>query len=252
MVIGENFIYLELHKTGSTHLRKLFKNNFDVSIIGKHNSIFEVFGNTSNEVLKGKLILGSIRNPFTWYLSLWAYGCNSKGHLFNLKTKISRKNIFNLKLRELKNWQRVYSDVNNPIYFQRWLKMVMEFSEKNANNFTFNNISLDKNVGFMTKRFLDIYYDFDNKDNFTDDNIKIDNLNKRLVVNYFLSQENLVQDFKRLKKNNLFNLNRPLIIDYSFSNITKKKKYDFYYNDESIERVSKLDSALLDTFKYKF
>jgi hypothetical protein len=130
--------------------------------------------------------------------------------------------------------------------------MVMEFSEKNANNFTFNNILLDKNVGFMTKRFLDIYYNFDDKDNFINNNIKIDNLNKRLVVNYFLSQENLVQDFKRSIKNNLINPKRPLIIDNSFSNITKKKKSDFYYNDESIELVSKLDSTLLDIFKYKF
>lgn len=252
MIIAENFIYLELHKTGSTHLRKLFKDNFDISIIGKHNSIFEVFRDSSNEVLKSKLIFGSIRNPFTWYLSLWAYGCNSKGHLFNLKTKISRKNIFNLKLRELKNWKRVYSDVNNPIYFHGWLKMVMEFSEKDANNLTFNNISLDKNVGFMTKRFLDIYYNFNEKDNFINNNMKIDNLKKRLVVNYFFSQENLVQDFKRLIKNNLNNPKRTLIIDNSFSNSTKKNKSDFYYNDESIELVSKYDSILLDTFKYKF
>jgi hypothetical protein len=88
MTITDDFIYLELQKTGSTHVTKLLqqlhKNNFVK--IGKHNTIKTM----PKHVLVGfesKIKVGNIRNPWDWYVSLWSFGCQKRGGLHKMLTK---------------------------------------------------------------------------------------------------------------------------------------------------------------------
>jgi hypothetical protein len=72
MFISNKVVFLELHKTGSSLLRKLFKSEGVLAgeIIGKNNQI------SNNLLTQDSIIVGSIRNPWDWYVSLWAYGCD--------------------------------------------------------------------------------------------------------------------------------------------------------------------------------
>src|SRR4030095_1676667 len=92
MFINDKLVYLALHKTGCSHVLKLLSSipDLDGRIIGKHNTIYEVskrrLGNLSE-----KIKAGNVRNPWDWYVSLWAFGCMKKGGLYD---QIINKNAF--------------------------------------------------------------------------------------------------------------------------------------------------------------
>lgn len=92
MFVSERFVYLELHKTGCTHIRDILNELLDGGLIGKHNQA------TPELFRQRKIFFGSVRNPWEWYTSLWAYGCDNRGALFNNVTRASRS------IREL-GWQ---------------------------------------------------------------------------------------------------------------------------------------------------
>jgi len=81
MYASEQLIYLELQKTRCTHIRNSLNRCLGGTFDGTHNQI-------SEELMKSdKLIIGSIRNIWDWYLSLWSYGCDRKGSLHNIVTR---------------------------------------------------------------------------------------------------------------------------------------------------------------------
>lgn len=80
MLISDKLVFIELQKTGSTHIKKLLRELVGGENDGKHNT-------PSPELLaSGKQFVGSIRDPWAWYLSLWTYGCQQKGELFQRLT----------------------------------------------------------------------------------------------------------------------------------------------------------------------
>lgn len=84
MLLCDKLIFIELQKTGSTHIKQLLRELVGGVNDGKHN--------TPDERLLhcGKPFIGSVRNPWLWYLSLWSYGCQQKGELFQRLTNEKR------------------------------------------------------------------------------------------------------------------------------------------------------------------
>jgi len=80
MLISDKLIFVELQKTGSTHIKGLLKKLVGGENDGKHNV-------PSEELLgSGKKFIASVRDPWAWYLSLWSYGCLQKGELYERLT----------------------------------------------------------------------------------------------------------------------------------------------------------------------
>lgn len=76
MFVSDQIVFIELQKTGSTHVRHLLTGLLGGSLKGKHNAP------TPEILARGTPILGSVRNPWSWYVSLWTYGCQKKGVLY--------------------------------------------------------------------------------------------------------------------------------------------------------------------------
>ena len=70
MFVAQGLIYLELQKTGGTHIRRLLERYTGGKPVGKHNRL--PAGSDAD------FIIGSIRNPWDWYVSLWAYGVTQR------------------------------------------------------------------------------------------------------------------------------------------------------------------------------
>ena len=87
MLITDELVYLELQKTGCSHTIKILSalNNKNCKIIGKHNT-YDSIPKEDQGNFESKLKIGNIRNPWDWYVSLWAFGCQKKGGLYNLVT----------------------------------------------------------------------------------------------------------------------------------------------------------------------
>jgi hypothetical protein len=80
MLISDKLIFVELQKTGSTHIKGLLRKLVGGENDGKHNV-------PSEELLgSGKKFVASVRDPWAWYLSLWSYGCLQKGELYERLT----------------------------------------------------------------------------------------------------------------------------------------------------------------------
>ena len=140
MYIGNKLIYLQLQKTGCTHIANLLSNVIPGKQVGKHNWLENY--NTD------KYIIGSIRNPFEWYVSLWAYGCNKKGSLFkkltnknysilsSLKKSLQSGNLFifkeliNENIKPYNLWRRTYTDYDDADNFRMWLKLIFNSERK--------------------------------------------------------------------------------------------------------------------------
>ena len=76
MFVSERVVFMELHKAGCIHIRNVLRDLLEGRLLEKH-------GMATPELFNGtRAFLGSIRDPWEWYISLWAYGCDSRGAVF--------------------------------------------------------------------------------------------------------------------------------------------------------------------------
>ena len=73
MFVNDRIAYLQLQKTASTHIAQLFREYVGGESLSKHSRLRDEHGD--------RHIVGSIRNPLDWYVSLWAHGCRNRGAL---------------------------------------------------------------------------------------------------------------------------------------------------------------------------
>ena len=117
MFVTERLIYFGLQKTGGFHIRGLLKQYNDGAPDGKHNHLKDLPDN--------KVVIGSIRNTWDWYVSLWAYGVSGKGAI---RARTARRIDFDYYYRMLskamgKNWltpsellTSVHHDIVKPVF----------------------------------------------------------------------------------------------------------------------------------------
>lgn len=64
---------------------------------------------------KGTIIIGNIRNPYAYYVSLWAMGCREESYLYKYIKQHYSDKIY------------LYEDVNNIENFQTWLREILTY-----------------------------------------------------------------------------------------------------------------------------
>jgi hypothetical protein len=164
MFVSDRFVFLELHKTGSTHIRQLLQGVVGGRIDGKHNRV-------TPDLLDGsRVILGSIRNPWEWYVSLWAFGCDSHGELFGLSTMRRRWRGHGWRSNPIKAlgrlvqewrrqpeaWQRSYTDADDPAAFRRWLDLVLN-GHMPYQMYNYGAASIGRFAGLLSYRYLGLF-----------------------------------------------------------------------------------------------
>ena len=256
MIYGKKFLFAHLQKTAGTFCAKVLKDKFPKSTrMKKHETIKNFLKNRSER----KYILGSIRDPLELYVSLWAYGCQSRGSLFGRLTrpKLSHNLILAIKLifskqffylkywktKSSKNYNNLYEDVNDISNFQTWLKLI----NKDESFFDVGldvpmYLSNDQKIGLMSRRFLKIYCDYKIS------NGKIVLSSIKTLVNFWIRSENLVGDLSKA-----INLIKDEGEFYSDSEIVSKKinqskhnKYNHYYSEDLKKIVYKIDKIIYE------
>lgn len=172
MVVTDRLIFLQLEKTGSSHVSRLLRRLFDGRYPGeKHDSI------QRRSELGGRRVVGSIRSPWDWYVSMWGFGCDGRGELFDRAlyprslirpltdyrlARVGRDaRLLNLEalLREpgrpVRRWRELYSDSSDPELFRAWLAEVLEPRRRYdlLRDYGFSPIS--RFAGLMTYLYLD-------------------------------------------------------------------------------------------------
>ena len=259
MLIGERIIYIELHKTGCTYTRNVLTNLPSTPFIsnGKHNTIESVPQDLIGDI-ENKIIVGNIRNPWDWYVSLWAFGCLQKGGLYKRMTQkpslFSKKGLKqNLRnpssiFHNTKVWHEVYADANNPELFQKWLHILLEKKSPQGR--------LHEHLGVLTQRYLKLYtYNFRNELLKLSDYNDLKNFADTSFIQVFIKNEHIEEDL--LKHADQLHLNKEELqstftkLD-SRINTSERNSYESYYNDYSIDLIQKKEKLIIETFNYSF
>lgn len=164
MFVSDRFVFLELHKTGCTHIRSVLQDVLGGGLYGKHNQA------TASLFDGRKHFLGSVRNPWEWYLSLWAYGCDNKGAVYHNVTRSSVRGLglrrspvsaflrlFVIYTRSPRKWLETYADINDPEGFREWLRMLHDprfFVDVREG---YSECPINRLAGLMTFRYLKLF-----------------------------------------------------------------------------------------------
>ena len=172
MFLSDNLIFVELHKTGGTHILNLLEQITKGQRIGKHNRVPEEYHD--------RFIIGSIRNPWDWYVSLWAYGCSSRGSVQHQLTRgvdlrynyrllpgeMEKKyltpgewfhQVRNDLTKPVDQWRSLYRDSNDAEAFRQWLTLLLSPERKLDMAEGYGFFPLAGDHGLLTYRYLKLF-----------------------------------------------------------------------------------------------
>jgi hypothetical protein len=268
MFESERLVYLQLQKTGCTHIAQLLNDNIGGKQVQKHNYL-------PVDLIGKKYVVGSIRNPWDWYVSLWAFGCNYQG-LFRKKLTSRRLNhlrCFPIKQKKykavrglfyefnkpVKLWEETYSDVNNPDLFRQWLDLIFHPDRKYdlAEGYGFSSIS--SFAGLLTFRYIYVYSSVLKLSSIFNNN-EINNIarlrqfdNENNLLNAVIRNEHLEQDLINVLEKVGYSLTlkeKENILLGKKSNTSKHKSSSFYYDKDAIEKVHSREQFIIDKYAY--
>lgn len=283
MFVSEKLLYLELPKTACSQIRDLFEYLVGGQNVGKHNR-------PSKDLLNsGRAVIGSIRNPWDWYVSLWAFGCDSKGVLHKRLTSRELKGngllggyasamqpysifpfLLNNLLKPCNDWKRLYSDSKDPALFKEWLYRLLDTNSGAkytfGDGYAFSPVS--SYAGLYTFSYLQLFLQNDLA-LFGD---KVGNLEKLKdldqesnILDYVISVENLESDLvKTLNKIGFEFEKKDVDKIRSFKPTWHKDKstltnsssrvrdYKYYYDSGAKDLIQELESHIILKYGYSF
>jgi hypothetical protein len=145
VIVTERLVFLQLQKTGCTHIARLLLHDFDGrELNGKHRPLPPSFDKGARPVV------GTVRDPWDWYVSLWTFGCRQRGGPYRRATAersawralrdtgtrratgfrpgfASRINAaVHEWQRPARTWRRLHGDPDDPMQFREWLKLTLD------------------------------------------------------------------------------------------------------------------------------
>lgn len=267
MFLSKNFCFIELEKTATASIKDTFLRHIpDGKSIGQHNFIDEV------QIKTEPIFIGSIRNPYDWYISRWSFGCSRKyrdslyKNLLKKRFRPARnKSIegqhlqkfyytFNQLLKSKKYWENLYSDSQNPKKFREWIKSLLLYNRSRdlAEQYYFS--SLYKKFGYLTFRYLIMFTKPQARNLLFNGSIKdqndIENFDKKFnYISNYIKFESLDQDMNKiLQSSNITLYNRIPMTNSSF----RERDINYYYDEETINLVRELDGYIFKKHSYQY
>jgi hypothetical protein len=255
MIEFENFVYLDVYRTGSKHTIKLLRKITEEQEVRswRHSSITK---GGPFAVPRGKIIFATVRNPWDWYVSLWSYGANKLEAIHRYLTEVLPEEEVNA----------LYNASDSQAAFRKWLSAMHD--PDFTNRFMHENYPqsrLSSFMGLYTFRFLRVttrypHY-FLRRWRIRDEATIRPFLARRKAYDFVLFNENLTEnlvdfvsrhgDRCRFKKNAIEIIRRA---DVNRINTSSRPllHYRDYYDEESRALVEKRDAFFLEEFGYRF
>jgi len=266
MFVCNELIYIQLQKTGCTHIASLFSKLFDGDVVGKHNAA------TPEQLESTEYFVSSIRNPWDWYLSLWTYGVQGvgavrhrlterkfrkpSGSIFRNSKKLFQVNYDEL-TKDVKTWRSVYSRSDDVEAFRRWLRLIHDHNNSRYLGEGYGDTAITDQCGFMTYRYLHLccknVQELNSSGVIANYNELVQFDRDNCYIDYFIKQEALesgvceaVEHVRPLAQSE-----REMIFGSSKTNTSVRKlSLADYYDKESIDLILSRDRLIIEKFNY--
>lgn len=270
MFISDHLVYLQLQKTACTHIAETLDAVIegDRESWGKHDRLPDALDTSQ------RTVVGSIRNPWDWYVSLWAYGCSGRGGLHRTLTTVephraltqafrhptrAAESVWHELFKPTDEWERLYADAEDPARFREWLHRILEtdyaiqvregFEPHPSSGFA--GLFTHRYVEFTTGRLreyrwgaglktLDDLRAFDRRHNVLDETIRVESLEDDLI--------RIVE----AAGHELSDADRDRIHERAPSNTSERREASFYYDDRTREIVRARDALIVEKYDYEF
>ena len=275
MFVSKNLVFVELHKTGGTHIGLCLQKLIGGDQIGKHNRV--------PAELRNRFILGSVRNPWDWYVSLWAYGCAGEGSVRRQTTRgidldylwrqlnkemgqqyldpmSMMRQLWHDARRPYDLWRATYTHPKDVVAFRAWVRLVMNPGQRFDIGEGFGFSPVSSNFGLMTYRYLKFFTSLD-AELYT--NKSLANLagvrnayQKKTLVSFVIRNEKLEQDLLlglQLAGYHVSSSDRDAIIQSrdARTNSSNHLPSKEYYDPETSELVATKEVFVIEQHHYR-
>lgn len=256
MIEYEKFIYLDVYKTGSTHITSLLKS----IVAGKPVRRIRHAPLTAGRPFNwkgGKTVFATVRNPWDWYVSYWAYSLKEDKAFYQHVLKASGEEVA----------RKLYDASNPKESFGLWMRSIHDpaFLNKVTEDNRLSKTGLADLLGLYSYRFMRVTTPFPAillRKFFMPTMDKAIAWQKRWALyDVVFKSETLDESFRSFVEKNGRSLgfvdNALEIMDRQ--NETHKNtservlaSYRDYYDDELREIVARRDRLIIDLFDYQF
>ncbi|MDX8394991.1 MAG: hypothetical protein R8K22_01095 [Mariprofundaceae bacterium] len=266
MYISDKLVYLELEKTGSTHVIRMLRKLEEGGVIeGKHNRI------SKSLLASERAIMGSVRNPWDWYVSQWGFGCESQGGLFLRQTgmglkgygirehpRFALRSILHQVFKPVKKWQYVYEDIKDPERFRLWLAMMFDPARKHDIGNGFGSSNISDFAGYLTYSYLYLYsrdtaglYSSRMRD---EGDLCMFDLQQNML-DYSIRNELLEEDLIKVvgQLGIVLNADKHTVLSSAFrtNESARERDLSFYYDQKSIDLVAEREDFIIAKYAYE-
>jgi hypothetical protein len=267
-ITANKIAFVELPKTGTTHVDNLLSQLLDGHQIGKHNRPGRDLWDA------GHTFVGSIRNPWDWYVSLWTYGCNRKGGVYENATRplgvsVDRsvlwrhpayvfRSMLSARKRRPEAWLEVYANAEDPDAFRQWLRMMHDPAFWSDFGEGYSLSTVKPAAGFYSYRFLCLFcrdatplfrssklgrYDelaeFERRQNYISHFIRCESLESDLIKTLAACGSPLCAE------------EEAYVLAQQKSNVSSRgRDLEFYYDQEAIDLISAREKLITERFGY--
>lgn len=267
MFINDKLIYLQLQKTACTHIAVLLNSKMPGREVHKHSPL--------NRDPGDRLVVGSIRNPWDWYVSLWAFGCQQQGAIRNRLVAgipasmlhVLRRNLTHpgkwlqsarhMRLLSHKDpafWQSVYASSDDPALFRQWLRELFTEQGKCLQPGAYPFLPMNRFSGLMTFRFMRLFTDYrfwkSGAAGIQTPPDLASVFERHGIVDRFIRTESLEHDVAALLTELGVEV-READLKQQKTNVSKRRGYAFYYDEETVELVRNHERFIIETFEYE-
>jgi hypothetical protein len=268
MFVTEKLVYLQLQKTGCTHIVRMMTELVGGELIGrKHGRLEPKFA------LEGRKIVGSVRDPWGWYVSLWAFGCIQSGTVYASTTSRNfRKHLINRKkypnhwlgglwqelVKPTARWSRLYADSDDTSLFREWLTMTLDPRRAHDLGENYGYSTASQYAGLLTYRYARLYAS-ETESLFPPAGLRtleaLQTFDKRHnVASLMIRNEALEDDLISVLKSAGHKINKSAedkIRSAQKTNTSRHKPTSEYYDAATSELVAQKEAFIIGKYGYK-
>lgn len=274
MYLSDKFLYVDLPKTGTVSVRNWLRDLEFTSVNETHHR-----KPTLAQIESSPLVFGTVRDPWSYYLSLWTYGVARKNlsgmylnltrfrmhksRGWNLSRKSSLRSIMAYPMaafrEDYKKNLELYADQTDTVAFGIWLKKILKPSTAVLFSGSYYGSGLHQVIGYYSYLYV-LKYCLNEKAFHSAALTSIDDVLKwyeqQCYVQEFLHTHTLEPDFRALIEPYLQDGEKLDSVISSKKQVNRSRpsgsSITDFYTEELVGLVAEREKLLIQKFGYDF